>query len=194
MKETSEKVGNGNEDSKRFGFDSVKNTIKAYSDGGIKSLQKCTETIATLVEEKKAYEEQGAVSNPYLALADNFKKYNEGFLEDRDDCYFYKYLESLENTTEYVFYFKDDEVVKCPINLLNPFITVIKKDGSGLDLVNPAWHLIVAHYAYLDAAFNHDDSKYAQWITIKNGWEREHKKLNFNCKSLRTWKAESGLN
>jgi len=59
-------------------------------------------------------------------------------------------------------------------------------------MVNPQWHLLIANYAYIDAAFNHDDNEYAKKIRELNGWEKNKRaRSNFQNKVLKVWLEES---
>lgn len=160
-------------------FDNVNDNIQNYSSGKIKPLKDCTETIFLLKKENKS-------CNPYIKLANNFLRYEEGIKEDTGDWYFYKYLKTLDNDKTYNFPLKNGEFIDVEVDLFKPF------DPELQDLVNPQWHLLVSSYAYIDAAFNHMDNIYAQKINEKNHWtSRKPIIKNFRNKSLSMWMKET---
>lgn len=159
-------------------FDYVKENIIKYSLGKIKTLDECVETKKLLEKEKKAY-------NPYIELSENFLKYEKGETEDSGDWYFYKYLKSLGKENVYVFPLEDGNYVIAKVDLFKPY-------DSLTNLLNPQWHLLVANYAYIDAAFNHNDDIYVSKIRKKNKWIKNKRVLKFfTNKVLSEWMKEA---
>lgn len=157
-------------------FNKVKDKIEQYSDEKfLKPLKECKETLAI-------YEKEICGVNSYRKLAENFKKYkaNNKYTGETDDWYFYKYLESLGNHHQYKFPLEHGDFITVNIDLLNPY-------DSDTGIVHPRWHLLVSWFAYIDAAHNHSDNKYAKKIKdIK-----AKPCTQYNCNSLKKWKEES---
>ena len=90
-------------------FDNVKDILEACNTA--KPLSDCEDVLCLLKDENI----QG---NPYRLLAERFQKYNEDAkckdakcTENDDDCYFYQYLNSLEDKMHYNFPIKVRECV-----------------------------------------------------------------------------------
>lgn len=153
-------------------FDNVEEILMQYSKNNLKPLSKCKETLDLYTKEN--------IRDDYRVLAKKFKKFNEGYVDDTSDYYFYKYLKSLNDQMHYVFPLKKGGYIKVEVDLLHPYDYELK------DIVNPKWHLIVAYYAYKDAAFNHEDDENAAKITGINKYLRK----KFRCSTLRRWMEE----
>ena len=165
-------------------FDSVADIILLYSHGTkVKELGECAETLAEI--EKERIGREG--NNPYIALAKKIIEYKKGTIEDCEDWYFYKYLDSLENKKLYRFPLQNGEYIEIGIDLLEPFYDESK------EIIDPRWHLLVSYYAYIDAAFNHPENVYSQKILEKTGWTtRKPLRRNFsNNKVLDAWMSEA---
>lgn len=138
--------------------------------------------------------DMGDLNNPYVLLAYKFLWYNAGGEDNTGDWFFYKYLKSLGYKDHYEFPTKEGNIT-VNVKLFEPFVN--QKEG----IINPRWHFLVSFYAYLDAAFNHPDKKFAKDIAVKNSWYAagtkcpddsdekiwKRKTTYFNCKSLKMW-------
>lgn len=107
--------------------------------------------------------------------------------ENDDDCYFYQYLNSLEDKMHYNFPIKDGTFITVKIDLLDPIdksTKLVEGNGKVTEFIDPKWHLVVAYYAYKDAKFNHPENQYASKISNKI-----KKKLNRRFRSgvLKLW-------
>lgn len=161
-------------------FDNVKDILEACNTA--KPLSDCGDVLCLLKDENI----QG---NPYRLLAERFQKYNEGAkcTENDDDCYFYQYLNSLEDKMHYNFPIKDGTFITVKIDLLDPIdksTKLVEGNGKVTEFIDPKWHLVVAYYAYKDAKFNHTDNEFAS--KISDGINR---RLNRKFKSevLKLW-------
>lgn len=160
-------------------FDSVQDIIKEYSDGHIRPLRECCETI-------KAYRAENEKSNPYRLVAANFEKYNNSTAgqDESDGYYFYEYLKSLGKDDEYSFPLKNGKIVTAKVNLFEPYEDI----GNGEKIIKPQWHLFVAYYAYLDAAYNHLENH----ILEKTGWNYKDLKREVN-RTINLWIQEARI-
>lgn len=154
-------------------FDTVEDILTACNTA--KPLSDCGDVLCLLKDEKI----QG---NPYRLLAERFQKYNEGekCTENDDDCYFYQYLNSLEDKMHYNFPIKDGTFITVKIDLLDPIdksTKLVEGNEKVTEFIDPKWHLVVAYYAYKDAKFNHPDNKFASKISneIKSGLNTKFK-------------------
>ena len=171
-------------------FDNVKDILEACNTA--KPLSDCEDVLCLLKDEHI----QG---NPYRLLAERFQKYNEDAkckdakckdakcTENDDDCYFYQYLNSLEDKMHYNFPIKDGTFITVKIDLLDPIdksTKLVEGNGKVTEFIDPKWHLVVAYYAYKDAKFNHPENQYASKISNKI-----KKKLNRRFRSgvLKLW-------
>lgn len=156
-------------------FGKFRDIIETYSDNNmLKKLTDCSETMKLLANES-------LVANPYRLLAYKFLWYNKDGIDDTGDYYFYKFLKKCDN--KYTFQLDEEKSITIKINLLNPFFN--EKEA----IINPQWHLLVSLFAYVDAAFNHDDDEYASQIRIKNNWE--NKRIMIRNKALLKWMEEA---
>lgn len=111
----------------------------------------------------------------------------ENLKDNLADWYFFNFLKSLGCDKSYTYKLNEDEQVAVEIKLFEPFEDVAEEKH----LINPQWHLLVAHYGYLDAAFNHPDNEYANKITLTNGWSEASKnKNNIRNKAIIKWVEE----
>ena len=169
-------------------FDSVKDIIESYSNGMINPLTECKETI-------KEYNNEIDKNNPYRDLARKFKDWETGSSNSLSNCdykcadrIFYEFLKEKVKDNRYEFPLTNGETVIAKVDFFNPF-TIIKEGSKEYEIVNPQWHLLVSYYAYIDAAFNHDNEE----LLNKTGWTtRKPIKREFgNNKVLSTWLEES---
>ena len=158
-------------------FDSVRDIIVLYkSEKGLKNLRECPNTI-------EAYKKEDIRSNPYRRLADNFLKYEDdaSIKENNEDYYFYKYLKSLSDDTEYDFPLKNGEFISVEINLFKPYESISDK----VIIVHPRWHLLVSCYAYIDVIYNHCDDIFQKKTSINPPLRKK-----YYCKSMNIWMDE----
>lgn len=165
-------------------FSTVEKLIAKYSSEKIKTLNYCEKT-------KEAYVNEKLDNNPYRTLAEKFRLYQNGKCEEKDDWYFYKFLITLGDNKRYKFPLENGEYIEASVELFEPFITC-EFNGEQREMVNPQWHLLIANYAYIDAAFNHDDNEYAKKIRELNGWGKNKRARSyFQNKVLKVWLEES---
>lgn len=139
-----------------------------------------TTTLSDICEDM-AKKDLITINNPYILLAYKFLWYESGGKDETGDYYFYKYLKERKDNNSYSYPTKTG-TIEVSVELFKPFSDLNK------GVVNPRWHLLVSHYAYIDAAFNHPNNEYAKNIAKLNGWKR--KNTNFSCKSLKQWISE----
>lgn len=158
-------------------FDEVETLIKQSSNGNVRPLKDCPNTISSYKKENKS-------SHEYRELAFKFKQYCEGVNDESADYYFYKYLKSLKKENEYEFPLKNDRVVTAKVDIFNPFEII-----NGEEIIKPQWHLLIAAYAYLDVAYNHPESE----VLERTGWDNKQLIIDWKGKNntINTWLEEA---
>ncbi len=167
-------------------FDDAKEVIKEIEKAS-KPLTDCPNTVKALEEEYQKRKN----NNPYLELAEDIIRYKEnGVEEEKDNYYFYLYLQELTKKQEeitYDFPLKDNDKVSVTVKPLEPFVEI-----NGREYVNPKWHLLVSYYMYIDAAFNHVENirEFPDWKNVKRKGDNP---FEFNNIVFNTWKEEQGI-
>lgn len=76
------------------------------------------------------------------------------------------------------------KIVTAKVNLFEPYEDI----GNGEKIIKPQWHLFVAYYAYLDAAYNHLENH----ILEKTGWNYKDLKREVN-RTINLWIQEARI-
>ena len=77
---------------------------------------------------------------------------------------------------------KNGDSVSVEVNTLNPEITT----NDGVKIIHPKWHLLISYLAYIDAAYNHPETKLLPlWVKYNNPFPYLEKNIVLN-----TWLNE----
>lgn len=175
-------------------FDEVREYIEICSEKRNKPITECHKTIKVYKEEKNI--EYRILAERFNTYKDKYKleelkkwrdklditKVKEKDKEEIKDLLFYIYLVSRKDTKSYTYKMKNGDSVSVEVNTLNPEITT----NDGVKIIHPKWHLLISYLAYIDAAYNHPETKLLPlWVKYNNPFPYLEKNIVLN-----TWLNE----
>ena len=177
-------------------FDSVQSIIKACSSSDIKPLEQCDRTIDRYLSEQAKNHPYRQLAERFITFNDLWKRYGIDFIKSNKQCIcedklFYSFLRNRKtgNDKEYEFPLKDGGIVTGKVDIYNPFVEV-EYQGEIKSVVDPKWHILIANYAYIDAAFNYQND-----IKELAGWtDRKPIKRRFSNNVINVWMDENNIN